>query len=141
MARLRARATNTMSTRKSLTDERWLQAELGLARSISNASAREDNVSPHYETAAHTLLFLCRSGLTIPAGVDSRTVIARIAYMMDLRRKRYKDLSHAAAAIWIIDDLLRLKYVAVDAKQRVRLLAILGTSIGNADVQSRRAFA
>lgn len=97
-------------------------------------------MSPHYETAAHTLLCLCQSGLTIPAGVDCRSVVLRIAHMMDLRSVRHPDLSHAATASWIIDDLVRLKYVTIDAKRRVKLLAIVGTSIGNADVQSRRAF-
>lgn len=98
-------------------------------------------MSPHYEIAAHTLLFLCRSGLMIRAGVDSRIVVARLAWLIDRRNARCSDLSHAAAALWIMDDLVRHKYVAFDAKQRSKLLAILGTSIGNAEVLTRRAYA
>ena len=90
-------------------------------------------MSPYYETAAHTLLFLCRAGLTIRAGVDCRAVVWRLAFMIDLRNAKYADLSHAAAASWILDDLVRLQYASVDAKKLSKLLAILGTSIGNAE--------
>ena len=95
-------------------------------------------MSPHYETAAHTLLFLCRSGLKVRAGVDHRAVVSRIAWLIDRRNERCADLSHAASADWFVDDLIRLHYIEFDANQRVRLLAILGTTIGNAEGPSRR---
>lgn len=94
---------------------------------------------PYFETAAHILLFLTKSGLKICAGVHCRTVILRIAHMIELRNVRYSSLTHAGTAIWIMDDLVRLKYVELDAKQRTKLLAVLGTGIGNIPAQARYA--
>ena len=79
--------------------------------------------------------------MTIRAGVDCRVVLDRLAWMIDRRNTRCADLSHAASAHWIMDDLVRLKYVAFDAKQRAKLLAIPGTGIGNAETTARREYA
>ncbi len=95
----------------------------------------------YFETASHILLFLTKAGMTVRAGVDCRTVILRLAYMIELRNTRYSELTHAASAIWIIDDLLHLNYVEFDAKRRPRLLAILGTGIGNIPVLARGVYA
>ncbi|MEQ1694950.1 MAG: hypothetical protein ABL901_03830 [Hyphomicrobiaceae bacterium] len=95
----------------------------------------------YFETASHILLFLTKSGMMIRAGIDCRTVILRLAYMIELRNTRYSELTHAASAIWIMDDLVRLKYVDIDAKGRPRLLAILGTGIGNIPARARGLYA
>lgn len=96
---------------------------------------------PYFETASHILLFLTKAGMMIRAGVDCRTVILRLAYMFALRNTHYADLTHAASAIWIMEDLVRLKYVEFDAKRQPRLLAILGTSIGNIPAPARGMYA
>ena len=92
---------------------------------------------PYFETAAHILLFLTKAGMIIRAGVDCRAVILRLAYMIALRNSHYSDVSHAGKAIWIMDDLVCLKYIEVDEKQRPKLLAILGTGIGNIPAPAR----
>ena len=86
---------------------------------------------PYFEAAAHILLFLTKAGMMIRAGVDCRAVILRLAYMIALRNSTYSELTHAGTAIWILDDLVQHKFIEVDAKQRPKLLAILGTGIGN----------
>ena len=96
---------------------------------------------PYFEAAAHILLFLTKAGMMIRAGVDCRSVILRMAYMIELRNARYSGLTHAGAAIWIMDDLVRLKYVDFDAKRHPRFLVMLGTSIGNTESASRRVHA
>ena len=96
---------------------------------------------PYFEAAAHILLFLTKAGMMIRAGVDCRSVILRLAYMIELRNARYSGLTHAGAAIWIMDDLVRLKYVEPDAKRRPKLLAILGTGIGNIPAPARNMYA
>jgi hypothetical protein len=99
-------------------------------------------MSPYFEAAAHILLFLTKAGMMIRVGVDCRSVILRLAYMIELRNNMYSGLTHAGAAIWIMDDLVRLKYVEFDAKKRPKLLAILGVGIGNIETASHneRAF-
>lgn len=92
---------------------------------------------PYFEAAAHILLFLTKAGMMIRAGVDCRAVILRLAYMIELRNNLYSGLTHAGTAIWIMDDLVRLKYVEADAKRRPKLLAILGTGIGNIPAPAR----
>ncbi len=96
---------------------------------------------PYFEAAAHILLFLTKAGMMIRAGVDCRAVILRLAHMIELRNTRYSDLTHAGTALWIMDDLVRLKYIEVDAKQRPKLLAILGTGIGNIPAPARGMYA
>ncbi len=96
---------------------------------------------PYFETASHILMFLTKAGMMIRPGVDCRTVILRLAYMIELRNTRYSGLTHAASAIWIIDDLVHLNYVEFDVKRRSRLLLILGTSIGNTEFSSQRLHA
>lgn len=94
-------------------------------------------MSPHYETAAHTLLFLNRSGMLMTPGTDCRKVVARLAWMIDRRQSHNRDLSHAGAAIWMLDELVRLKFVSFEKSSRPKLLAIIGTSIGNLDIGRR----
>lgn len=96
---------------------------------------------PYFEAAAHILLFLTKAGMMIRAGVDCRAVILRLAYMIELRNTRHSDLTHAGAAIWIMDDLVRLQYVEFDAKRHPRLLVMLGTGIGNTDSSAQRVHA
>ena len=94
---------------------------------------------PYFEAAAHILLFLTKAGMMIRVGVDCRSVILRLAYMIELRNNLYSGLTHAGAAIWIMDDLVRLKYVEFDAKRHPRFLVLLGTSSGNTESASQRA--
>lgn len=96
---------------------------------------------PYFEAAAHILLFLTKAGMMIRPGVDCRAVILRLAYMIALRNSTYSELTHAGTALWIMDDLVRLKYVEVDGRQRPKLLAILGTGIGNIPTPARGMYA
>ena len=86
---------------------------------------------PHYEDAAHILLFLTRAGLVISPWIDSRIVIMRLAHLMDKLTSDARGLTHYGAAVWMIDNLQASKFTTCDEASRAKILAILGTKLGD----------
>ena len=91
-----------------------------------------------YEDAAHLLLFLMRAGLVIKPGVDCRLVLQRLAELLRAANRDARGLSHYGAATWFLDDLTSAKFVTFDRKSRQKILAILGTGIGNIETGRSR---
>jgi hypothetical protein len=59
-----------------------------------------------YENAAQLLLVMTRVGLGIKAGSDCHAILMRLAqHHMRALTGELRDLSHAGAASWILDDL------------------------------------
>ena len=86
---------------------------------------------PFYEDATHILLFFTRSGLVISPWIDSPIIIMRLSHFMGLFSRDAKGLTDYGAAVWMMDNLQRTSFVECDDKSRPRLLAMLGTRIGN----------
>jgi hypothetical protein len=93
-------------------------------------------MSPHYETAAHLLLMLTRSGLEIPQSVDCRIVLGRLDHRFANLQRDAGGLSHSGAALWILDDLVRARLVRCEPNKKSRVLAILGTGIATVEHQT-----
>ena len=82
-----------------------------------------------YEEAAHLLFAILSHGLAVTPGTDHRLVLSRLA--LRLERVLADRLTHADAAIAILDELQDKNLAAFDARSRDRLVAVLGTLICN----------
>ncbi|MFZ5693939.1 MAG: hypothetical protein ACOY5F_22115 [Pseudomonadota bacterium] len=84
---------------------------------------------PFLEEAAQLLWFLCRAGLRLDVQLNPRPILFKLAAHLYVFPNR--KLSHAAAAAAILDDLLSSPHITCEARQRARLIAVIGTYIGN----------
>jgi hypothetical protein len=94
-------------------------------------------VHPHYEDAAHAALFMARAGLDLVGCQNAMGILTRLAEMLDHARSE-PGLSHAGAAAWMLDDLEKRKLVFCPSDKRKKVIAVLGTYIGNLCLQRRR---
>lgn len=86
---------------------------------------------PFYEEAAHLLRILTGVGLAIAVGVDPRIVLFQLAECMHILRKRTHRQCHSDAALWILKAIEASGNVHCDPARRAKVLAVLGTAIGN----------
>lgn len=91
-------------------------------------------MSPFFEDAAHLLRLLTASGLTVSRSSDCRAIIMRIADVLDDVAVCDTRVSHADAARFILGELELHKLAACTPDRRSKVLAIIGTSVGNVDV-------
>ncbi|MCZ7593722.1 MAG: hypothetical protein M5U16_01500 [Hyphomicrobium sp.] len=93
---------------------------------------------PLYEHAAHLLLFLTRAGLVISPGTDCQALLTRLAEMLLATSSRRGRFSHYQAAADILGDLEKRKLVTHAASARRKILAVLGTGIGNLALRGQK---
>ncbi|WP_334146221.1 hypothetical protein [Hyphomicrobium sp.] len=92
---------------------------------------------PLYEQAAHLLLFLTRAGLVISPG-DYHAVLMRLSELLLEALSRRGPFSHYQAAADILGDLEARKLVTRATSARRKILAVLGTGIGNLAPQGQK---
>ncbi len=84
---------------------------------------------PFFEEAAQMLWHMMRVGLTIEPTLDARVVIFKIAAHIHSFRERLP--THAQAAIKLLDDLNSTGRISFPSKSRAKMIAVVGTILGN----------
>lgn len=84
---------------------------------------------PYFEDAAHLLCFMVRVGLVIDPAADCRALIYKVAaHIHDFRADQP---SHATAAAQLLAELEKNKHVKCNPARRAKVLAVIGTTLGN----------
>lgn len=83
----------------------------------------------YYEEAAHLLLLIIRRGVVVSGGVDHHRIVRGIA--IELEHILAARPSHADAAISLLDKLSGSCLASFEMTERTRLVALVGTAIGN----------
>lgn len=91
-----------------------------------------------YNEAALLMYALQQKGLVFRTGVDARDAIWRLAELMAVYLNENSSLTHAGAASWMLDDLEK-SFVRRNAAKRPKLVAIIGTTLGNLQMGRRAA--
>jgi len=86
---------------------------------------------PLYEQAAHLLLLLTRAGLVIRPGADCQVLLTRLSEQLLAAITKNGRVSHYQAAADILADLEKHKLITPATSARRKILAVLGTGIGN----------
>lgn len=84
---------------------------------------------PFFEEAAQMLCHMVRMGLVIEPSLDARVVIFKIAAHISSFRDKLP--THAQAAIKLLDDLNSTGRISLPSKSRAKMIAVVGTILGN----------
>jgi hypothetical protein len=98
---------------------------------LRHAAEKQESrrMSPSLEDAALILRDMSRNGLVFETGSDPRALLFKIAGHIDGYRSSRP--SQADAATRILDDVLSTQLVRYDGRRRNRMIAIIGTRLGN----------
>lgn len=88
----------------------------------------------HYNSAAHLLYTLQKSGLVFRSTIDSRDIVWLLAELMSQHFGSRRRPSHADAAHSVFVAIER-DCVRPTQKTRLKLVAIVGTFLGNMEVR------
>lgn len=86
---------------------------------------------PHFEHAAQILQFMTRTGADVPFEANLCQLLDQTAHMLESAMNENRSLSDYGAAIWILSDLEKRKLLTCETSKRKRVLAVLGTGVGN----------
>jgi len=88
-------------------------------------------MTQYLEDAGQILTSVLRAGATIDMTDDIPALFKRMAWLLYVVRHEAKGLSHYGAATLIMNDLGDLFSLRYENASREKLLAVLGTEIGN----------
>jgi hypothetical protein len=91
---------------------------------------------PYYEDAARLLLTASCRGLVLGADANPDVAIRKLG--AHIYRLLTQAPSHAQAAIDALEDLESAGLVICDPRHRARVLATIGTMLGNLQIKYRR---
>lgn len=89
------------------------------------------------ESAAHLLSMMVSAGLRIAAPEHASLLVALVANAL-ASAARSPPRSHADAATAVLNYCADIKLIDIPPRDRSRVVAILGTAIGNAGIKIKR---
>lgn len=89
-----------------------------------------------YEEAARLLFVMMAHGIAFSPGTDHMRLLQRVAVMLD---QCIKDRpTHADAASAMLNALSTQGLIAISLRDRARMIALIGTMVGNIMTMHRR---